>query len=164
MCTWFSQALWMLDPKSITEDMHEEFYRFTTNSFDKPRYHLHYKADAPLNIRALFYIPEYKPSEYISDLTNTTCINICMYSLHYHNQIVAELYCSSSLFAIKVPFLFLGLNYCSVWSEFQGLSKCEVSYSVIQYIAKSCLVFNCGEFEDVGNFSCGRDLVFLGGV
>ena len=56
---------------------------------------------------------------------------------------VTKLYCSSSLFIIKVPFLFHGLNYCSVWSEFQGLSKCEVSYSVIQSIAKSCLVFNC---------------------
>ena len=55
----------MAEPKEVTEDMHEEFYRFVANSFDKPRYHLHYKADAPLNIRSLFYIPEYKPSMYI---------------------------------------------------------------------------------------------------
>ena len=57
------QALWMMEPKEITEDMHEEFYRFVANVYDKPRYHIHYKADAPLNIRALFYIPEYKPSK-----------------------------------------------------------------------------------------------------
>lgn len=52
-----------MDPKDVTADMHEEFYRFIGNVYDKPRYHLHYKTDAPLNIRALFYIPEYKPSE-----------------------------------------------------------------------------------------------------
>ena len=57
------QALWTADTRDITEDMHEEFYRFISNSFDKPRYNLHYKADAPLNIRALFYVPEYKPSK-----------------------------------------------------------------------------------------------------
>ena len=61
----FLQALWTAESRDITEDMHEEFYRFISNSFDKPRYYLHYKADAPLNIRALFYVPEYKPSKFI---------------------------------------------------------------------------------------------------
>lgn len=51
-----------MDPKDVTEDMHEEFYRFIANVYDKPRYSLHYKTDAPVNIRALFYVPEYKPS------------------------------------------------------------------------------------------------------
>ena len=54
----------MMEGKDITSDMHEEFYRFIGNVFDKPRYHIQYKIDAPLNIRALFYIPEYKPSMY----------------------------------------------------------------------------------------------------
>ena len=53
-----------MEGKDITSDMHEEFYRFIGNVFDKPRYHIQYKIDAPLNIRALFYIPEYKPSMY----------------------------------------------------------------------------------------------------
>ena len=52
-----------MDTRNITEDMHEEFYRFIANAYDKPRYHLHYKTDAPLNIRALFYVPDYKPSK-----------------------------------------------------------------------------------------------------
>lgn len=60
------QALWTLEPRDITEDQHEEFYRFISNTFDKPRYFLHYKTDAPLNIRALFYIPDYKPSEILA--------------------------------------------------------------------------------------------------
>lgn len=52
-----------MEPRDVTPDMHEEFYRFIGNVYDKPRYNLHYKTDAPLNIRALFYIPEYKPSK-----------------------------------------------------------------------------------------------------
>ena len=38
--------------------MHEDFYRFVGNTFDKPRFTLHYRADAPMDIRALFYFPE----------------------------------------------------------------------------------------------------------
>uniref|UniRef100_A0A8C1D7Z9 TNF receptor-associated protein 1 n=1 Tax=Cyprinus carpio carpio TaxID=630221 RepID=A0A8C1D7Z9_CYPCA len=40
------QALWMMEHKDISEWQHEEFYRC-----DKPRYTLHYRADASLNIR-----------------------------------------------------------------------------------------------------------------
>lgn len=66
ICVMFIlQPLWMMDPKSITDDMHEEFYRFIGNVYDKPRYVLQYKIDAPLNIRALFYVPEYKPSMWL---------------------------------------------------------------------------------------------------
>ena len=63
--SYVSQALWTMENRDITDDMHEDFYKFISNSFDKPRYKLHYKADAPLNIRALFYVPEYKPSKAI---------------------------------------------------------------------------------------------------
>lgn len=51
----------MLDPKDISEWQHEEFYRFIAQAYDKPRYVLHYKADAPLNIRSIFYVPEQVP-------------------------------------------------------------------------------------------------------
>ncbi|KAK3099368.1 hypothetical protein FSP39_003349 [Pinctada imbricata] len=72
------QALWMMEPKNITEEMHEEFYRFIGNVFDKPRYHMHYKIDVPLNIRALFYVPEYKPTMF--DMSRETDINVTLYS------------------------------------------------------------------------------------
>ncbi|XP_033501302.2 heat shock protein 75 kDa, mitochondrial [Epinephelus lanceolatus] len=56
------QALWMMEPKEISDWQHEEFYRYVAQAYDKPRYTLHYRADAPLNIRSIFYIPEAKPS------------------------------------------------------------------------------------------------------
>ena len=56
------QAVWSRDPKSVSQSEHEDFYRFIANAFDQPRYHLHYRADAPLDIKALFYVPNDKPS------------------------------------------------------------------------------------------------------
>lgn len=48
----------MMDPKGLSESQHEQFYRYITQAYDKPRYTLHYKTDAPLNIRSIFYVPE----------------------------------------------------------------------------------------------------------
>lgn len=47
-----------MDPKEISDWQHEEFYRYVAQAYDKPRYTLHYRADAPLNIRSIFYVPE----------------------------------------------------------------------------------------------------------
>ncbi|CAH1114223.1 unnamed protein product [Psylliodes chrysocephalus] len=55
------QPLWLSDPKSVTQQQHNDFYRFISGSYDTPRYTLHYKTDAPLSIRALLYFPEGKP-------------------------------------------------------------------------------------------------------
>ncbi|ESP03655.1 hypothetical protein LOTGIDRAFT_237567 [Lottia gigantea] len=72
------EALWMREGRDITEEMHEEFYRFIANAYDKPRYHMHYKTDAPLNIRALFYVPEYKPTMF--DMSRDTESSVTLYS------------------------------------------------------------------------------------
>ncbi|XP_074651114.1 heat shock protein 75 kDa, mitochondrial-like [Tubulanus polymorphus] len=56
------EALWTKNPREVTEEQHEEFYRFISKGFDRPRYTLHYKTEAPLDIKALFYIPETKPT------------------------------------------------------------------------------------------------------
>lgn len=48
----------MMDPKDVGEWQHEEFYRYVAQAHDKPRYTLHYRTDAPLNIRSIFYVPE----------------------------------------------------------------------------------------------------------
>lgn len=55
------QALWVSDPKSVSIEDHKEFYKFIAKTYDEPRYVLHFKTDAPLNIRSLFYIPETPP-------------------------------------------------------------------------------------------------------
>ncbi|KAM5152248.1 heat shock protein 75 kDa, mitochondrial [Mantella aurantiaca] len=72
------QALWMMDPKEIGEFQHEEFYRFIAQAYDKPRYTLHYKTDAPLNIRSIFYVPEMKPSMF--DVSRELGSSVALYS------------------------------------------------------------------------------------
>ena len=42
------------EPCSIYQNIN--LVSIVANVYDKPRYYIHYKADAPLNIRALFYI------------------------------------------------------------------------------------------------------------
>lgn len=72
------QALWMMDSKDIGEWQHEEFYRFIAQAYDKPRYTLHYKTDAPLNIRSIFYVPEMKPSMF--DVSRELGSSVALYS------------------------------------------------------------------------------------
>jgi len=55
------KPVWLMDPKEVDTELHEDFYRFVGNTFDKPRFTLHYRADAPMDIRALFYFPESRP-------------------------------------------------------------------------------------------------------
>ena len=58
------------EPCSIYQNINP--VSIVANVYDKPRYYIHYKANAPLNIRALFYIPEYKPSEYLLPMYTTS--------------------------------------------------------------------------------------------
>lgn len=93
LCTWrnctkprclqliivfFFQPLWMFEPKEITPEQHKDFYRFVSNSYDLPRFTLHYKTDVPLSIRALFYFPDTKPS--LFDLSRDTSTGVTLYS------------------------------------------------------------------------------------
>ncbi|XP_004630720.1 heat shock protein 75 kDa, mitochondrial [Octodon degus] len=72
------QAIWMMDPKELDESQHEQFYRYIAQAYDKPRYTLHYKTDAPLNIRSIFYVPETKPS--MLDVSRDLGSSVALYS------------------------------------------------------------------------------------
>jgi TNF receptor-associated protein 1 len=59
------QALWTMEPKEVTEKMHESFYQFIAHDqHDKPRFWMHYKTDAPVNIRCLLYVPYSAPTPF----------------------------------------------------------------------------------------------------
>jgi len=55
------QPVWLMDPKEVDSTLHEEFYRYISGGMDKPRFTLHYRTDAPMDIRALLYVPESRP-------------------------------------------------------------------------------------------------------
>eukprot|EP00039_Didymoeca_costata_P001327 m.51615 g.51615 ORF g.51615 m.51615 type:complete len:697 (+) comp10743_c0_seq3:181-2271(+) len=57
------EALWTKSKNSVSEEEHAKFYRFVAGAWDTPRYTLHYSVDAPLQLRALLYIPTYQPEK-----------------------------------------------------------------------------------------------------
>ncbi|KAI6204841.1 hypothetical protein M3Y94_00723700 [Aphelenchoides besseyi] len=69
------KAIWTMNNNEITKEMHEAFFRQLAKTHhphlvnDRPQYVIHYKADAPLNLRTLLYIPSHKVSqlEFASD-------------------------------------------------------------------------------------------------
>jgi len=50
-------ALWTKSKNEVTQEQHNDFYRYISQSFDDPRYTLHFNTDAPISIKALFYVP-----------------------------------------------------------------------------------------------------------
>jgi HSP90 family molecular chaperone len=51
-------AIWAKDKDDITEEQHVEFYRYISNAFDTPPMRLQFSTDVPIDIKALFYMPE----------------------------------------------------------------------------------------------------------
>ncbi|XP_037952088.1 heat shock protein 75 kDa, mitochondrial-like [Teleopsis dalmanni] len=70
--------VWLMEPKDVKQEQHNEFYRFIANTYGTPRFTLHYKTDVPLSIRALLYFPEGKPG--LFDLAQDRDIGVALYS------------------------------------------------------------------------------------
>lgn len=50
-------AIWAKDKNSVTSQEYNDFYKYVSNSFDKPKYTLHFSADAPIDLKALIFFP-----------------------------------------------------------------------------------------------------------
>ncbi|CAH0628971.1 unnamed protein product [Chrysodeixis includens] len=72
------KPLWLMEPKEVTQEQHIEFYKFISQAYDKPRFTLHYKTDAPLSIRSILYVPEGKPG--LFELSRDTDVGVALYS------------------------------------------------------------------------------------
>lgn len=62
-------AIWTKDKKEVTEDQYNEFYRFIANAYDKPKYKLHFRTDAPLDLKVLLYVPSFHSEKFGMGLT-----------------------------------------------------------------------------------------------
>lgn len=51
------EALWTKPKAEVSEEEYREFYRFTAHAWDDPAYVMPFQADAPLEIRALLFVP-----------------------------------------------------------------------------------------------------------
>lgn len=50
-------AIWRRDPKEVTDEQYNDFYKMLTMDFEEPAHHIHMRADVPLQFYALLYIP-----------------------------------------------------------------------------------------------------------
>lgn len=57
-------AIWVKQPSTVTEQEHKEFYQFIAKAYDSPQYTLHFMTDMPLQLQALFYVPETHMEKY----------------------------------------------------------------------------------------------------
>ena len=57
-------ALWTQDKNSITSAQYKEFYRFVSNSYDDPKFTLHFRTDAPIDLKCLFFVPSFHHEKY----------------------------------------------------------------------------------------------------
>lgn len=57
-------AVWTEDPKTVSDETYSEFYKYVANAYDEPLDTLHYRADAPVEIKSLFFIPSFHSEKY----------------------------------------------------------------------------------------------------
>jgi HSP90 family molecular chaperone len=57
-------AIWLHDPKEVDEEKHSAFYKYVSHMYDEPLSTIHFRVDAPLDIKALFYIPSFHQEKY----------------------------------------------------------------------------------------------------
>jgi len=57
-------AIWLQDPKTVDEEKHSAFYKYVSHMYDEPLSTIHFRMDAPLDIKALFYIPSFHQEKY----------------------------------------------------------------------------------------------------
>lgn len=52
-------AIWTRSKSEVTDTEYEEFYKFIGHDIDAPLYRLHFSADAPIDIKALLFVPKH---------------------------------------------------------------------------------------------------------
>jgi len=58
------QAVWGMDPREVQHETYAEFYKYIANAVDDPLDILHFRADAPLEVQALLFIPSFHSEKY----------------------------------------------------------------------------------------------------
>jgi molecular chaperone HtpG len=84
------QALWTKNKSEITDEEYADFDKYVGHDSEAPQYRLHYSTDAPLNLRALLFVP---PKSY-EQLTMT------------RSESEVNLYCKKVLIQPKAKALF----------------------------------------------------------
>ncbi|MBK8899922.1 MAG: molecular chaperone HtpG [Anaerolineaceae bacterium] len=82
--------LWRKQPSDVTQEDYANFYRQMTMDFEEPLLTIHFSSDAPVNVRALLFIPAKREK---GILTTRKDPGVMLYS---HNVLIQE-YCTDLL-------------------------------------------------------------------
>lgn len=58
------EAIWSKDPKEVTEEEYSAFYKYVANAVDEPLDVYHFRVDAPLDVKALLFVPSFHSEKY----------------------------------------------------------------------------------------------------
>lgn len=58
------QAIWTSTPSSVKDEDYQQFYQHIAQTKDPYKYKLHYKTDAPIDLKCLFYVPVFHTEKY----------------------------------------------------------------------------------------------------
>ncbi|HMA34413.1 MAG TPA: molecular chaperone HtpG [Chloroflexia bacterium] len=83
-------APWRRSPKEVTAEQYAEFYKQRTLDSQPPLAHIHYVAEAPVEVRALLYIPSHREQGMFRLRTDEGL------QLYSHNVLIQE-YCTDLL-------------------------------------------------------------------
>lgn len=61
------KAIWAQEPKEVNEDDYSAFYKYIATAVDDPLDIYHFRADAPIDIKALLFIPSFHSEKYGMD-------------------------------------------------------------------------------------------------
>lgn len=53
------RAIWTQSPSEVADDEYLSFYKFMTGQFDEPKYRIHFRVDAPIDLKVLLFIPSF---------------------------------------------------------------------------------------------------------
>ncbi|CAN0040375.1 unnamed protein product [Scytosiphon promiscuus] len=58
------EAIWMKSPSEVDDAKYNEFYKFIAKAFDEPLAKLHFRTDAPIELKSLFFFPSYHTEKF----------------------------------------------------------------------------------------------------
>ncbi len=84
------QSLWRKSPADVSADDYKSFYQQMTMDFEEPLTTIHFSSDAPVNVRALLFVPARREKSILSTRREP---GVKLYS---HNVLIQE-YCTDLL-------------------------------------------------------------------
>jgi len=65
-----AKPLWMRNPKDVSDDEYNEFYKTTFKAYDTPDAHVHFSLEGQVEFRAMLFCPSTVPWELSQDMFN----------------------------------------------------------------------------------------------